>query len=98
MVTVAGANNSVAWKLLATGSALGGAVVTKKVVGIAWKAATGSEPPANPENPDTTWSQAMVWAMLTGAVAGATKLLITRKAAAQWRSSTGTLPPGVASA
>lgn len=97
-MAVAGANNNMAWKLLATGGALAGTVVTKKVVGVAWRTATGSEPPANPENPDTTWSQAMVWAMLTGALAGATKLLITRKAAAHWRTSTGALPPGVSSA
>ncbi len=94
-MTVAGANNNVAWKLLATGGALAGTLVTKKAVGAAWRAATGSEPPAHPENPDTTWSQALVWAMLNGAVAGATKLLITRKAAASWRSATGALPPGV---
>jgi hypothetical protein len=34
--------------------------------------------------------------MLTGAVGGVVKLLLTRKAAAGWRSATGALPPGLA--
>lgn len=90
-------NNAVAWKLLAAGGAVAGTVVTRKLVGTLWRATTGSEPPANPENPDTTWSQALAFAMLTGALAGALKLVLTRKAASSWRSATGALPPGVSS-
>lgn len=87
--------NNVAWKVIATGGAFAGTMLTRKVVGPAWKAVTGSEPPSHPEHPDTTWTQAMAWVMVTGAVAGAVKLLITRKAASGWRSATGELPPGL---
>jgi hypothetical protein len=95
VVAVADSNN-VAWKVIATGGAMVGGILTKKVVGTAWKAATGGDPPAHPENPDTTWTQALAWAMLTGAVAGAVKLVITRNAANSWRTATGQLPPGLA--
>ena len=88
--------NNVAWKVVATGGAMVATILTKKVVGGAWKAATGGDPPSHPENPDTTWTQALAWAMLTGAVAGAVKLVITRNAATSWRSATGELPPGLA--
>lgn len=85
----------VAWKAVATGGALVGTILTRKVVGGVWKAATGGDPPEHPENPDTTWTQALIWAVLTGAVAGAVRLVITRNAATSWRSATGQLPPGL---
>lgn len=94
MVPVA-EGNSVAWKVIATGGALVGTILTKKVVGGVWKATTGGAPPEHPENPDTTWTQALAWAIFTGAVAGAVRLVITRSAATSWRSATGALPPGL---
>lgn len=98
MVAVAQGNstgNGVAWKVIATGGTVVGTILTRKVVGGLWKAATGGDPPEHPDNPDTTWTQALAWAMLTGAVAGAVKLVITRNAATSWRSATGELPPGL---
>lgn len=86
---------SMAWRTLATAMALVGGKITKKAVGSAWRAATGGDPPAEPENPDTTWSQALVWAVLTGAAVGVVKLILTRGAASTWRSATGALPPGL---
>lgn len=88
--------SNVAWKVVATGGAFAATFLTKKIVGGAWKAATGGDPPEHPENPDTTWTQAVAWAMITGAVAGAIRLVIARNAAVGWRSATGALPPGVA--
>ncbi|WP_344606752.1 DUF4235 domain-containing protein [Sporichthya brevicatena] len=88
-------SNNVAWKAVATGGAVAATFVTRKAVAGVWKAATGGAPPEHPENPDTTWAQALAWAMLTGAVAGAVRLLITRKAASSWRAATGQLPPGL---
>ncbi|HUR72628.1 MAG TPA: DUF4235 domain-containing protein [Sporichthya sp.] len=87
--------DNVAWKVIAAGGAMVGTILTRKVVGRAWKATTGGAPPEHPENPDTTWTQALAWAMLTGAVAGAVRLVITRNAATSWRSATGALPPGL---
>jgi hypothetical protein len=91
-----GKQSNVAWKVVATGGAFAATFLTRKIVGGAWKAATGGDPPEHPENPDTTWTQAVAWAMITVAVAGAIRLVIARNAAVGWRSATGALPPGVA--
>ena len=58
-----------------------------------WQTATGKPPPANPEHPDTTWAEAVGWALLSGAVIGTARMLATRKAAEYYRHSTGHLPP-----
>ncbi|MGQ0623434.1 MAG: DUF4235 domain-containing protein [Sporichthyaceae bacterium] len=88
-------STTMAWRTVTTALALVGGTLTKKMVGSAWRSATGGEPPVEPENPDTTWSQALVWAVITGAAMGVVKLILTRGAASSWRSATGALPPGI---
>lgn len=83
------------WKLLGTGSAVLSGIITKKVLTTGWKAVTGHEPPANPEHPDTTWGEALAWAVVSGALVGVVRMLTARKAAAYYRNSTGHLPPKV---
>ena len=45
-----------------------------------------------PEDPDTTWHEAIGWALLSGAVIGLARLAAVRQAAAYYRHSTGHLP------
>ena len=87
---------SVMWKVLGTGSAIMAAGLAEKAVGWGWRVATGKEPPLTPEDPDITWGEAVSWALLSGAVIGIARLAATRKAAAYYRSSTGTLPKALA--
>ena len=84
-----------AWKLLAAGAAAVATTVADRGVRSAWKAATGDEPPANPMNPDVAWKEAVVWAVLSGAVIGIARLAAQRKAAAYYRDSSGVLPAAV---
>lgn len=83
---------SMVWKVLGTGAAVLAASVAEKGVTSLWRAATGEEPPVNPEDPDTHWSQAVTWAVLSGAAIGVARLLATRRAAAYYRASSGSLP------
>lgn len=85
--------SAIGWKILGTGAAVGSGVVAKKVLTSGWKATTGKQPPANPEHPDTTWPEALTWAIASGAVVGVMRMLAARKAAAYYRKSTGHLPP-----
>ncbi|HEY6798450.1 MAG TPA: DUF4235 domain-containing protein [Kineosporiaceae bacterium] len=83
---------SIVWRVLGTGSAVLAASFAERAVRTAWRTATGNEPPALPENPDTRWGEAVTWALLSGAVIGLARLVATRRAAAYYRNSTGELP------
>lgn len=77
------------------GSAILAGVAARKVLTTAWRRGTGEDPPANPESPDTTWGQAIAWALASGAVIGLARMLAARKAADYYRKSSGHLPPGL---
>lgn len=83
------------WSVLGGVSAALAALVAKKGVELGWRKATGHEPPANPESPDTTWQEALGFAVLSGTVLGVARLLARRAAARSWRKATGSLPPGL---
>jgi hypothetical protein len=80
------------WKVLGTGAAVGAAMVAKKLVASGWTAATGKEPPDNPEDPDVSWQEAIGWAVVSGAVIQVARLIATRQAAAYYAKSAGHLP------
>jgi hypothetical protein len=81
------------WKILGTGGAVLAGIAARKAITSGWQATTGNPPPANPESPDTTWVEAVAWAVLSGAIVGTARMLATRKAAEYYRKSTGHLPP-----
>ena len=86
---------ALAWKVLGTGAAIGAAAVARKLVTSGWTATTGKEPPANPEDPDVSWPEAVGWAVVSGALIGVARLLATRKAAAYYTKSAGHRPKGL---
>lgn len=83
------------WRIFGGLAAVLAALLARKSLTTGWTKAVGDAPPSNPEDPDTTWREAIGWALLSGAVMGLARLLATRKAAAYWRRSTGHLPPGM---
>ena len=80
------------WKILGTAAAIGAGTVARKLVTKGWTSATGKEPPANPEDPEVSWPEAVGWAVLSGALIGVARLLATRKAAAYYTKSAGHRP------
>jgi len=84
--------NALMWRVIGTGSAVVAAAAAQRGLTVAWKAATGKEPPTIPEDPDTEWKDAVAWALLSGAAIGLARLFATRKAALYYRRSTGHLP------
>jgi Protein of unknown function (DUF4235) len=80
------------WKVLGTGAAVGAAVIARKLVASGWTAATGKEPPGNPEDPEVSWQEALGWAVVSGAVIQGARLLATRQAAAYYAKSAGHPP------
>ena len=81
-----------AWRIIGTGSALLAAVAAQRGLSAAWKLATGDDPPTIPEDQETSWSEAIAWALLSGAVIGVARLVATRRAAHYYMRSTGQLP------
>ncbi|NLT54864.1 MAG: DUF4235 domain-containing protein [Actinomycetales bacterium] len=83
---------SLAWKILGAGSTVAAGALADRALHAVWRSATGHEPPVSPEDPDTDWVEALAWAALSGAVIGVARLLATRRAAAYYRESSGSLP------
>ena len=83
------------WKVMGLGSAILAGVAAKKVINTAWSKGTGNQPPTNPESPDTSWKEALAWALFSGALVGVARMLAARKAADFYRKSTGHLPKGL---
>lgn len=83
------------WRIFGGLAAVLAGIAARKGLVQAWRLATGDDPPANPEAPDTSWQEALGWAVVSGAAMGLARMLATRKAASYYRRSTGHLPPGM---
>ena len=83
---------TIAWKALSGTAVVVATIAAEKALQVGWQAATGRKPPEVPENPDTSWGRPLAWAMVSGAVIGATRLAATRWAAAVYETSAGALP------
>ncbi|HVW80441.1 MAG TPA: DUF4235 domain-containing protein [Mycobacteriales bacterium] len=82
-------------KVMAGIGAAATTAVARKVLTSGWKKATGSEPPADPANPDVRWREAAGWAALSAAAVAIARLAAQRRVAATWRRASGVLPPGM---
>lgn len=80
------------WKILGTGAAVGAAAAAEKLVTRGWTVAMGKEPPANAEDPEVSWPEAIGWAVASGASVKVARLLASRKAAAYYTRSAGHPP------
>lgn len=81
------------WSVFATGSALLAALAVRHLLESVWEEARGEPPPRNPAHPDTAWSEALAWTATAGAVAGISRMLARRGAAAAWARRMDELPP-----
>jgi hypothetical protein len=83
---------SMAWKGINGAAVVLATMAAEKGLQAGWHAITGKTPPAVPENPHSTWRKPLVWALVSGAVVGATRLFATRGAAAIYETGAGKLP------
>lgn len=79
------------WRVLGTGSAVLAGVVANKLVTTVWKKA-GRDAVLDPRDPRTPWKDAVAFAALTGLAVGASRVIVTRKAAQYYQKSAGHLP------
>jgi Protein of unknown function (DUF4235) len=85
-------------KVLTVAGTVGAAWVARKSMSTSWKMITGNEPPANPEDPDVDWAEAVGWALLSGAAIGMARLAASRQAAVFYRKITGIQPTNASDA
>ena len=61
--------------LLITGTAIAAGVLMRRSLVSVWKAWRGADPPANPADPDVSWTDAMIWAAAVGTTVGVARVL-----------------------
>lgn len=84
-----------AWKVLSRLTEKVSGKAGDRLVDVSWRAATGKQPPAKPESPETPLRESLAWVVLSSAGVAVVKSLATRRAAAYFERSTGTLPPAL---
>jgi len=74
-----------AWTAAGILTVIAGAMIGRTLLKSGWRAATGNEPPQDPDAEDTTWKQALTWAVVTGAIIGVARALSQKGASAAER-------------
>lgn len=80
------------YNLVAAGVAMLAAKVVQSGIEKGWEAVQKDEPPENPDDPETSWKEALIWSVATGVLIGLTKLLAKRGTAAGWSRIMGYNP------
>jgi Protein of unknown function (DUF4235) len=84
------------WNVVASGAAIGAVVLTKPLIERAWRLTFRAEPPGNPADQDVSWRDAILWALVTGALVGVIRLVAQRVAAGAWQKARGSYPKELA--
>lgn len=91
------AASNVLWKVVALGSGILSAKLTRNLLDKTWAKTRGGDPPRNPSAPGTEWKEAIAWSVASGTALALTRMVATQGAAVAWRKTTGKLPPGIES-
>lgn len=83
------------WKLMDRGSAIAAGLVAHRASETAWRVVTGRKAPSSGRHPDVDTREAVVWAVVGGAIVELVRVGVRRGAATYWVKSTGQLPPGM---
>lgn len=85
------------WSMAASAAALGAATMAKKMLTAGWVRRQGKVP-GNPATTDTTWNEALVWAVVSGVTVGVVRLLAQRGVAAAFVKSGRPVPSAASTA
>lgn len=79
------------WAMAATVASLAAANLAKKTLSKSWIKRRGKVP-GNPATDDTTWNEALVWAVVSGVTVGVVRLLAQRGVAYAFEAKRGSIP------
>lgn len=80
------------FKLVGMAVAIAAAAAARQASEKGWKVVMASDPPANPEDPDTELWEAVLWACASGAVIALARMLASRQWTQYYTKSTGHAP------
>lgn len=83
-------------KLATTGAALAASFVAKKATDGTWSFVTGKEVPDNPDDPDVDIKEAILFALLSGALIALARMLANRQTTKVLGKAQGKSPAQVA--
>jgi hypothetical protein len=83
------------WKAISYGAGALAGLVTQRVLEAAWKESRHASPPVAADR-DSSWMEALSWAIATGVGIGVARLLAIRTAAVVWEATTHEPPPEAA--
>lgn len=83
------------WKLLDRGSVLVGGLLAQRATAVAWRGLSGKKPPTAARHPEVSTREALLWAVIAGALTELVKTGVRRGTSTYWVRSTGELPPGM---
>ncbi|UQX89386.1 DUF4235 domain-containing protein [Jatrophihabitans telluris] len=90
---MAGGSSRFAFKILSAAVAIPVGKLIAKATGKAWTAARPDNPPHNPKEVQTSWADAIIFALITGIGAALAQLVTTKGADTVWRAATGKPSP-----
>ena len=88
-------DEDVMWTAAASVAALAGAQVARKVLTKVWVRKRGAVP-GNPATDDTSWGEALVWAVVSGVGVGVARLVAQRGVALAFEKQRGSIPAAAA--
>ena len=83
------------WQAAGAVSGVIAGLAARRVLYAGWRQLQGTDPPANPASPRTTWAEALIWAAASGVALGVARLVAQRGAAEAWKATTGSYPAGL---
>jgi hypothetical protein len=73
------------WSFVAGAAALLAGIGIRRIAAETWEAATDEDVPENPAAPGVGWSDALVWAGISGVAVAVARVVAKRGVAAHWR-------------
>ncbi|MBA2707903.1 MAG: DUF4235 domain-containing protein [Gemmatimonadaceae bacterium] len=82
-----------AWMIVGAASAMLAKALIERGMETGWRAFTDDDAPDEPESPDTSWKDALLWTAASALAVGVGQLVAKRGAAIGWEHATGKEPP-----
>lgn len=83
---------SMVWKVMGTGAAILAAMLARKGTAFGWEKTTGRQAPVSASADDADLREAIMWALVSGALVGVARMLAERQSAKYFTKSAGHSP------